>query len=166
MNLKKLLLTGALMLATVSARALGDYKTIETDWTWDTYFSSFSAVTSKTIDPAGLGSVGVSTMGANVVGFSYAIYPVGALADFTISQTTKTYASGAVSPWPFTNQAPGSLAGAAPAISTSTRIEVPAGLLYNGTFQARTNNPVFTFSNLSAAATYYIWVELGRQRKP
>lgn len=151
------------------AHALGDPKTLEIEYTWSTYFSSFTSVTSRTDDVAGLGSKGYSTNFStpNVVGFKYSVYPLGGTANFTISQTTKTYNSAAVNASGFNSQWPGNLAGGLiPSVSTTTLITVPSGITYNGEFEAKTLNPVFTWSGLSTAATYYLWVEYGIQRGP
>lgn len=144
--------------------------TVESNYLWDTYFSSFSNVTSKEIDVAGLGGAGVSRTGGNVVGFAYKILSVGNSAQFTVSQTTKTYGPGATAAGSFNNPSVINWAGTIPSISTSSVIGVPAGTTmddaYEGKFQALTINPVFTFSSLSGLSTTYIWVEIGRQKMP
>lgn len=148
--MRKFLTVALLMTLAVTARAL-DLKTIEGDYTYDLWFASFTNVTTKTADPAGLAGLGISTAGYNVVGFGYSIVALGADAVFTISHTTRTYHEKLF---------------VAPVISTTPFVVVPSGRQVDGIFRALTVNPVFTFSSLTAAATYYIWVELGRMKRP
>lgn len=148
-----------------AARAL-DPKQIETDWKWDVYFSSFTSATSQTVDPGGFGTVGYSSTNANIVARSYAVYAQGSSAQWRVAHTTRTF-SLAVSPYPATSQVPGGWAAgtaAAASISTSPRVGIPPGVLYNGDFWTLTSNPVFYFDSLSPAATYWFWTELGRPK--
>lgn len=168
-RLRGLLLTSLLLMSAAAAHAL-DPKNIETDWFWSTSFSSFTGLASKTVDIAGFGSMGFSTTTTNIVGFAYALYPVGSSATFTITQTTRTY-SGAAATTGFNNPSPNFPLGwagniRAAALSTTTAIVVPAGIVYNGKFQALTTNPIFTFTNLGVGSTYYLWVEYGRNQRP
>jgi hypothetical protein len=160
-----LLLVLPALAAPPAARAL-DPKQVETDWKWDVYFASFSGVTSQTVDPGGFGSVGYSSTNANVVARSYAVYAQGASAQWRVAHTTRTF-SLAVSPYPTTTQVPSGWAAgsaAAASISTSPRVGIPPGVLYNGDFWTLTSNPVFYFDSLSTAATYWFWTELGRPK--
>ncbi len=171
-EMKFLLAVIALTLALAApARAIIDPKTIETGWNWNLYSSSFTGVTSQTFDVAGLGSLGVSTSNpkANVTGFSYSIYGQGGALTYTVSQTTKTFSPApyaAVGAGNFNSAFPLGLTGVAPIISTTTPSTVPSGVQFNATFEARVLNPVFTFSNLSAAATYFIYVTGGTPVSP
>lgn len=146
------------------ARAL-DPKQLETDWKWDTYFSSFSDVTSKTVDPGGYASVGYSSVTANVVARYYKVYAQGASAQWRVAHTTRTF-SAAVNPTPATSQVPAGWTGSAyaAAISTTPLLGVPASVLYEGNFWALTTNPVFYFESLTTSATYWLWVEIGRPK--
>lgn len=169
-----LLAAGLIALAAFAspARALQNV-TYEMDYNWQVMQSSFTGVTSKTVDIAGFGGAGYAVNGStpNVIGFSYAMLPVGSSATFTISQTTKTYSSLALNAKTFNNPSATDLysASLAPAISTSPAITIPAGTTmrdaYYGHFQAQTINPVFTFSGLAVASTYYLIVEYGLQRR-
>lgn len=123
---------------------------IETDWLFDTYFSSFTSATSKIEDISGLAGAASYTSG-NIVGFNYAIYGDGAGGVFTISQTTKTYSA---------------RTGFAPAISTGSATAFLDKIPLNGKFPTLTINPVFSFSVLDKNATYYLWVEYGKVKKP
>ena len=164
-NMKRAILTLLLALAASPALAL-DPKALETEWKWDTYFSSFTNATSQTVDPGGFGTVGYSSTNANIVARSYAVYAQGASAQWRVVHTTRTFSS-AVSPFPATSQTPNGWAGgtsAAAALSTSPYLGAPANVLYNGDFWTLTTNPVFYFDSLSTAGTYWIWVELGKAK--
>lgn len=135
---------------------------------WNLYSSSFTSVTTFTADVAGLGGGVNANPLKNAYGYSYAIYPNGANATYTVSFATKTYSpnSQAIAPTGFNNSFPSGLTGTVPTISTTTASTVPSGVFYNGTFEARVINPVFTFSNLSTSATYYLYVEYGIPANP
>lgn len=136
---------------------------------WFTYFSSFTSVTAVNLDIAGLGGAGISkTPTANVNCYSYAIYPSSANATYQIASTTKTYSSNtnATATTGFNNAFPTNLYGLAPAISTSAPILALAGLATNGTMEAKTLNPVFIFTSLSAASTTYFWAECSTPATP
>lgn len=138
-------------------------------WWTDTHFSSRTSATSFTADPCGYGTVGYSSVTANCVGFAYTIFAQGGNASFTISQTTKTYSVGVSSAVAsFNNSVPLGLYGSrlVASISTSTVLGVPSGGTYNGIFQAIASNPVINLSGLSTAATYWVWIEFGRQNRP
>lgn len=140
--------------------------TIESDWTWDLFYTSHTGVTSATDDIAQLNGLGVSTTpyNKNVVGFSWSVLSVGADSHFTVSYPTKTFSAATGSVAGFNNPSPFGLAGGAPIISTTTRISVIAGYPLSGNFETMTMNPVFTWSNLSAAATTYVWISIGRAK--
>lgn len=142
-----------------------DPKAIETDWKWDVYFSSFTSATSQTVDPGGHGSIGYSSRTANIVARSYAVYAQGSSAQWRVVHTTRTF-SNSVNPAAFNSSAPFDWYGSsyAASLSTSPRVGVPAGVLYNGDFWTLTTNPVWHFDSLSTAATYWLWVELGRPK--
>lgn len=140
--------------------------TFETGYTWNLKTAVITGVTSSTLDVAGLGpGVGISTDARkNVVGFKYSIYSTDGDCSYTISQTTKTYAhapNAAVSAGAFNNQFPLGLAGLGPVIMTSPLSTIPAGLAYNGDWEAKVLNPVFNFENLNAGSVYYVYVEYG-----
>ena len=173
-RLRKILMTVALALIGAGASHALAPVTIETDWNWQTMTSSFTGVTSKTVDVAGFASAGYAVNGSapNVIGFTYWVLPLGSSVTYTVSQTTKTYSSLAGNPSAFNSSFANGLysANLAPAISTSAPMGLPAGSswkdAYQGHFQAWTMNPVFTFNGLSTAATTYLIVEYGIQRRP
>jgi hypothetical protein len=151
--MKTLFLTAMLFLAFAAPARAVDPVTFEDEYVYGIHFSSFTSATTKTEDIAGIqppGS-GISYSTRNVVGFTYAIYADGADATFTISQTTRTYPR---------------RSGYAPAISTSTPVMALNGVPLSGEFQALTSNPVFNFDPVDINATYYIWVEFGRMKRP
>lgn len=142
-----------------------DPKMIETDWKWNTKFSSFTSATSQTIDVSGFGTVGYSSVSANVIARSYTVLAQGGSAQWRVVQTTRTF-SAASNPSPYTSQVPLGWFGStyAASLSTSGYIGAPAGVPYNGDFFTLVSNPVFYFDSLSTAATYWIWVEYGTPR--
>ncbi len=154
-------LVGLYLLALSQTVKATNLKTIENDFTWDTYASSFTSVTSKDIDVAALRGF------SYITGFEYRVLAVGSSATYTISHTTKTYSANAGNATAFNNASPQGLysASLAPAISTTSSITIPAGTtvrdVYEAHFQAQTINPVWHFSSLSVAATYYLYVEYG-----
>ena len=134
-------------------------------WQYRTLMSSMTGVTSATIDIIGAANA-TPTVGHTAVLRSYCILSVGAGADevFTISQTTKTYAAGAVSPSTFNNPSVLNWAGGAPAISTSTPNFAPSGISICDEPTEYPINPIFNFTTLQPAATTYLWVTYGVPR--
>jgi hypothetical protein len=163
-RLKTILAVAAALASFGTTRALAATPiTLESDWTWDMFYTSHTGVTSATDDIAGLGG-GVSSTTGNIIGFSWSVLSVGANSSFTVSYPTRTYAAGAVSANGFNNPSPWGLAGAAPAVSTTQVVGVIASFPLAGNFETATMNPVFTWSGLSASATTYLWVTFGRQK--
>ena len=171
------LLLGVLGFLGIVARA-ADPVTIETSWNYDFYYTKCTGVTACTADVAGLGA-GVSISTQNVVGFSWSVLSNGADSTFTISQVTRTYppvsitgsnpqsganVNGPASGFNDTGHPPTSWYGTSPLISTTTAITAVAGIPVNGQFQALVTNPTFHFSGLTASATTYLWVEIGRRK--
>lgn len=159
---------GALVAPTLSMAL--DTKDILDGVIWDEYHSSFTSVTSKTVDIAGYGSTGYSTSPVNnVYLFSYTIIPIGSSATYTVTQTTKTPSNaayyGVYSSTGFNSPAPWSYYSLTASTVTSSAITIPAGVGYSADCKALTVNPVFTFTNLSSAATYYITAEIGRPKR-
>ena len=164
--MKIFLVLAAMFMLAAPARAI-DPRAIEIDWTWTTFYSSFTNTASKTIDPGAFGSVGISTWSApNLVAKGYSIYAIGGSADFYISHTTKTFSSLARSTTGFNIPSPVGLASTASNLSTTSVMNLPSGLIYNGDFwTGPVTNPRFFFENLSTGATYFVWIEMGRPRR-
>ncbi len=167
-HMKNIICAMILFFAVAGPAKAVELKTIETDYLWDTVYSSFTSLTSKTVDVCGYGTIGFSTASANCLGFSYALLSAGGEGQFTITHTTKTFSTplaGSVAG--FNNSAPAGLSGANLTSQrfTTGQIGIPSGSGYNGKFEATAINPVFTFTSLSPSGTYYLWVEIGRQKR-
>jgi hypothetical protein len=175
MNRLKQMVAAALLLAcAVRAHAVNNIM-FDVDYNWQVGASSFTSVTSKTVAfnpflPVAGYFIGGST--PNVVGYSFQFLPVGSSGTFSISQTTATFSPLAQNTTGYTSlPAPRTLdnINQVPIISTSTNITVPAGTTlhdaYSDTFRAKTENPVFNFTSLNPAATYYLYWTMGVQRR-
>jgi hypothetical protein len=160
--MNKTILLAAFALSLSLPVKAANYVTIETDSNYQLFSASFTNVTAGTFDPSGLGAGVVAKGAKNIIGFSWAMYAAGANGNFTIAHATRTFSSSAVNPSGFNNPSPFNLSGTAPIISTSPLTTVINGIPLNGTFQSGpVINPFFTFSGLSASATYFIYLEAG-----
>ena len=115
--------------------------TIEQDWTWESHYSKVTSVTISTITP--------NTSGRNYTGFAYAIRPVGADVSWTVSFTTRTYSPTSTD------------------ISSITTVGhfSKDGVSYASEFDSLVMNPTITLYDLSAAATYYVYMTYGERRR-
>ncbi len=197
MNRIKTAALALLLLAPALAHAAADPVSIETKWTVKTFSISTTGVTAATFDLGGFGGAGGMVLGnaatfngvdgttygnatvvtstwTNVVGFGYAVLPVGGNASFTIGQTLKmpvpnglglrnsngvVFASSTYNtPYPAANLF------TTPAFSTSAVITVPNGAPFSDAFTAQVQNPVYTFTGLTTAATLYFSADYGVPR--
>ena len=115
----------------------------------------------------------VSTTTANVLLSSYSLYPIGGGGTYTISQTLKTPPKSPVlyanisgvngvnntNTFLATSNFPSAVFFVSPQISTSSTINIISGTPYSHDARGKITNPVFTFSGLTAAATYYLSVD-------
>lgn len=128
--------------------------------------------TQNGVDGTTLGaSVAVTTNTVDVIGLSWKAYIVSGAtttARLQITQTTKTpvpsghFQGGVFYSTNTTNgnsPFPGAYTTTAPTISTSSYITIPSGVLWQDTFQAQTQNPIFHFDNLNTSATLYFTVD-------
>jgi len=180
--MKRILMLALLMLTAGMVWAAPSPVTLEVGWNYGFFYKKCTGVTSCVADLTaaspvnnftGLGA-GVSISSLNVVGFSWSILSVGADSTFTISQLIQAAPPANANPAGGTNyngpsssfndsghQAIWPAAGAGNTISTTTAITAVSGIPLNGQFQAQVANPYFTFTGLTAAATTYVWGEIG-----
>jgi hypothetical protein len=147
------------------AHALVDLQTLEQGCLWQTKASSFTSATTQTFDLMGYGSVGYSSITANAFLFDYSIYAKGADATYTVVQTTRT-PNTAVNPTSFNNPSPFGIATTTAVLSTTTSVTVPSAVFWPTHVSAYVKNPVWYFTSLSAAATYYIQATFCAQQHP
>ena len=128
-----------------------------------------SYITNGTDGTTAGATVLITTNTKNVVGFSYSFLPQGAAGTLQYSQTVKFPApkgtgalngnGGSVSPQ--NTPYPSANFFTAPVISTSTLIVVPSLTPWSDSFWAKTTNPIFYATSLTASATYTLTVSFG-----